>query len=774
MSVAEIASHSEAVSGKERLDKVRETLQERWKLKKSAITATLLHDAAESGDMNKVRKLVESGECGVNCTDSIGWSPLHYACTVGNLDMVRMLISEFRADTTAQDVDGRTALMLAAVAGHDHIVHALLSEYQCPVDTKDKYGNVLLHFTCGEGRLCLIRTLKQKHNADFKVRNIYGAMPVHMAAINSKEQVTLALITEFGCDSNTKDNNGQSLLHYACKAGNISLVRTLIQEHKADITAKNENGNMPVHIAARYGREEVILALITEFGCDTNIADSDGWTLLHNACKEGNVYLVRTLIQEHKADITAKNENGNMPVHIAAKYDRGEVILALITEFGCDTNIANSNGWTLLHYACKAGNNVSLVRTLIEHKADTTAKNKRGDMPVHIAAYNGRGETIMALITEFGCDANIADSDGWTLLHYACKAGNVSLVRTLIEHKADITAKNKEGDMPVHIAAYNGRGETIMALITEFGCDANIEDSDGWTLLHYACKAGNVSLVQTLIEHKADITAKNKEGDMPVHIAVCNDIGEVILALITEFGCDTNIANSNGWTLLHYACKAGNVSLVRTLIKHKADITVKNNRGDMPVHIAADYDREEVILALITEFGCDTNIADSNGWTLLHYACKEGNVNLVRTLIEHKADITAKNNQSNMPVHIAVKYDREEVILALITEFGCDTNIAGSNGWTLLHYACKEGNVNLVRTLIEHKADITAKNNQSNMPVHIAVKYDREEVILALITEFGCDTNIADFKGWTLLHYACKAGNVSLVQTLIEHKADIL
>ena len=464
------------------------------------------------------------------------------------------------------------------------------------------------------------------------------------------------------------------------------------------------------------------------------------------------------------------NRSGDMPVHIAANYGREEITVALITEFCCDPNIANSNDWTLLHYACKAGN-VSLVRTLIEHKADITAKNNQGDMPVHIAADYDREEVIFALITEFGCDTNIADSNGSTLLHYACKAGNVSLVQTLIEHKADITVKNNRGDMPVHIAADYDREEVILALITEFGCDTNIAGSNGWTLLHYACKEGNVNLVRTFIEHKADITAKNNQSNMPVHIAVKYNRGEVILALITEFGCDTNIADSNGSTLLHYACKAGNVSLVRTLIEHKADITAKNNQGNMPVHIAANYGREEITVALITEFCCDPNIANSNDWTLLHYACKAGNVSLVRTLIEHKADITAKNNQGDIPVHIAANYGREEITVALITEFCCDPNIANSNDWTLLHYACKAGNVSLVRTLIEHKADITAKNNQGDMPVHIAADYDKEEVTLALITEFGCDPNMKGSDGQSLLHYACKRGNISLVQTLVqEHR----
>ena len=92
--------------------------------------------------------------------------------------------------------------------------------------------------------------------------------------------------------------------------------------------------------------------------------------------------------------------------------------------------------------------------------------------------------------------------------------------------------------------------------------------------------------------------------------------------------------------------------------------------------------------------------------------------------------------------------------LALINEFGCDTSIKGFNGRSLLHSACQGGSVSLVRTLIqEHNADTNAESNdQNNTPLHIAASNGKEEVALALINEFGCDTSIKGFNGWSLLH----------------------
>ena len=64
-----------------------------------------LHLAAESGDVNKVRKLLQSGEYNVNRTDSNGKTPLHYACAKDHLDMVKVLISDFNSNVLFKDIN---------------------------------------------------------------------------------------------------------------------------------------------------------------------------------------------------------------------------------------------------------------------------------------------------------------------------------------------------------------------------------------------------------------------------------------------------------------------------------------------------------------------------------------------------------------------------------------------------------------------------------------------------------------------------------------------
>ncbi len=91
----------------------------------------------------------------------------------------------------------------------------------------------------------------------------------------------------------------------------------------------------------------------------------------------------------------------------------------------------------------------------------------------------------------------------------------MSLIRTLIcEYKADVTARNSQNSTPLHVAAFTGNKEAVLALIKEFGCDISVKGYFGKSLLHYACQGSNVSLVRTLIrEYKADVTARSEEND---------------------------------------------------------------------------------------------------------------------------------------------------------------------------------------------------------------------------------------------------------------------
>ena len=99
--------------------------------------------------------------------------------------------------------------------------------------------------------------------------------------------------------------------------------------------------------------------------------------------------------------------------------------------------------------------------------------------------WNKTSETIDALIGH-GADVNARDKDGDTPLHRAAGSRNDSpeIVDALIRHGAEINAKNENGRTPLHetvVARFNETNYYIVDALLDSGADAKIKDRDGKT-----------------------------------------------------------------------------------------------------------------------------------------------------------------------------------------------------------------------------------------------------------------------------------------------------
>jgi Ankyrin repeats (many copies) len=120
---------------------------------------------------------------------------------------------------------------------------------------------------------------------------------------------------------------------------------------------------------------------------------------------------------------------------------------------------------------------------------------------------------------------------GDTALHIAAAAYETEVVRKLLAAGADVHARNRFGDQPLHAAAVglpgsrtwnpSAQAATIVCLI-EAGADPNAIDKRGVTPLHRAVRTRCAAAVRTLLECGADPARKNKSGSTPMLLAIQN------------------------------------------------------------------------------------------------------------------------------------------------------------------------------------------------------------------------------------------------------------
>jgi ankyrin repeat protein len=131
--------------------------------------------------------------------------------------------------------------------------------------------------------------------------------------------------------------------------------------------------------------------------------------------------------------------------------------------------------------------------------------------PIHQASKTGDIDAVTRLLDQ-GVSVEDTDATGETPLLSASLAGQTRIVELLLARHADIEARNDRGLTPLHAAAYGGHVETVVALIQH---GAKVDDTQNrykTTALIVASEEGCTEIVKLLLDHGADIEAKEANG----------------------------------------------------------------------------------------------------------------------------------------------------------------------------------------------------------------------------------------------------------------------
>jgi ankyrin repeat protein/GTPase SAR1 family protein len=447
--------------------------------------------------------------------------------------------------------------------------------------------------------------------------------------------------------------------------------------------------------------------------------------------------MLQELTSKFNYDPACFDEDGNTILHTAAQHGQYKITEFLIANNGNQLPIDHRNcqGLTALHYACLCG--YTRIVELMANKAlgdkdEKALVDDYGNTLLHIAAQYGHYEIAKLLMADYGnqCPIDRRNSQGQTALHCACIGDHSRIAKFLVANKADITIRDEDGDTPLKKAHLTGHKHTLFELF-----DSNLHKINR-RLLQQVCERGSVDLIDILLSdfNLDPCSVLDDQGNKAIHLAALKGYKSVIVLLVTKYKCPIDSRNLNGQTPLHLLCSQlpteNGHTLIRTCVSEfKADVTIKDNNGDQPIHAAVLAGYTRTLVNLISDHHVSPNSRGFKTRSLLHHALVKGHTSTAKTLIEDfHLSLHCVDEDGNTPLHLSSLSEQPESVRFLLHKYHAPVYVRNKAGKNALDLAMEDSTKKVIREYImsEHKRiqleyeELRAKSKQ---------KYSGQQVI---------------------------------------------
>jgi ankyrin repeat protein len=257
------------------------------------------------------------------------------------------------------------------------------------------------------------------------------------------------------------------------------------------------------------------------------------------------------------------------------------------------------------------------------------------------AAYGERIDEFKAVIARDKGVAQAEDEFGQTALHYRHVAEHPQFVELLVNAGAVVDKRDKNGSTPLHLAAGSGNLSGAKSLIAA-GADIHAreystgEEDDGFSVLDLAAASGgNEALVDLLIKKGAKVVERKKHVTRSALHVACAGLGlrgdrsnGKVIALLMAQVKDINLRDGFGQTPLYRAADGLAVDTIKYLVETypEIDMNAQDYKGDTPLHRAADYPSKRhgkrcaAAIQLLLKHGADRTVKNRKGQTPLDVA----------------------------------------------------------------------------------------------------------------------------------------------------------
>ncbi|MCE3044610.1 ankyrin repeat domain-containing protein [Legionella sp. 16cNR16C] len=322
----------------------------------------------------------------------------------------------------------------------------------------------------------------------------------------------------------------------------------------------------------------------------------------------------------------------------------------------------------------------------------------------------------------------------------------------------------------------------------------------GETALHRAARVGNSKLMDELLKDAALVDAQTDLWDTALLIAARGHHYEAAKTLINHKASVT-IANKQGELPIHFAATAADVDL-NVLIWSKETLNALNTQGENPLHYAVAAGSLPNVKMLLAN-GINTNQATikassfaSKGLhtfpglsTPVHYALHREDLGILRELMRYDYNRNLQNQRGETAAFLAVSHKQadsltDEELRSLLK--GLHLEKLTGNKETVLHAASKNMKItasqlttilSIVNPEAENKSrrvnhTIMDAKNDSGKTALIQAVIQKQADKAELLLSHGANPNIEDASGFTAIVYAAQKGDNAMLEKLKAGGAD--
>ena len=504
----------------------------------------------------------------------------------------------------------------------------------------------------------------------------------------------------------------------------------------------------------------------------------------------------------------------------AAEYGQLGVVEQIVQDHTFNINVAHSqNQRSALHLAA-FNDHVDIVKFLAEHGASCTLIDSLGRAPLHASVEKPGDCHCLEILLGQKVDLSLRDKDGLTVWHVAASNGNLHALRILWDFAAhdqrQLHSKVIDGRTLLHCAARSSSKETLMFLMDH--CNQSIihqTTSEGFTALHYAVKADSLDAARYLIDRMFDIHAVTNDGSNVLHCAVDHDSKIVyeIVELLLKSGVDPCKVRKDGMTPINLLLSMASQSpydpyiskeleaMLRMITKHATSLNITDGAGLSPLHQVCQLRKKNIAdewtpnaLKILLQNGADPRMQDNEGKTALMYLVEAWkkkflefgsiyasytSVTMIKQFLNSMNDEQFLSDACTNPQILClalISRDEELAYKALKYCSSVDARVNGISGLSCLEAACENGcSRQLLGELLERsEVERDIAGSQSELLIcACTVSSSSNKMTVIDLLDLGFDPNDRTMDGKSALMMAARAGDLAVVEILIDHGADL-